>query len=132
MQLICDMLADINKDISKLKPNIGNQYLKNVFLAALLPQNRFILPEGAPPYKANELPSAQLHGAMWGVCKKINIFWRKDLKPLQRESLFITSLESVSKQEAELLLAIKDQTLYKLYPNLTLENISETYPGYLK
>ena len=132
MQLVCDMLADINKDIQNLRKNINNQYLKNIFVAALIPENKFVLPEGAPPYNVNKLPSAQLHGAMWGVCKKLNIFSRKDLKPLQRESLFITSLESVSKEESELLLLIKEQTLHQLYPNLTLEKIQQAFPGYLK
>lgn len=132
MQLVCDLLSDVNRDIQKLKPHLGNQYLKNIFLAALLEQYRFVLPEGAPPYKVNPLPSAQIHGAMWGVCKKLNIFARKDLKPLQRESLFVTSLESVSKEEAELLLLIKDQNLAALYPNLTLATISEHYPDYLR
>ena len=126
------MLSDINKDISNLKPHLGNQYLKNVFLAAMIPSNRFVLPDGNPPYKENLLSSAQIHGAMWGVCKKLTIFARKDLKPLQRESLFITSLESVSKEEAALLLAIKEQNLSALYPNLTREGLDAAFPGYLK
>ena len=54
------------------------------------------------------------------------------MRALQRESLFVTALESVSKQESELLIAIKDQTLNKLYPNITRENINAVIPGYFK
>ncbi len=130
MQLVCDMLSDINKDIGHLAKNQNNQYLRNILEHALIPSKRFILPDGAPPYKANQLPAAQLQGAMWGVAKKLYIFCRADMKALQRESLFVTSLESVSKEEAELLLHIKDQNLHKLYKNITVKNINKGLPGY--
>ena len=132
MKLVCDLLEDINKDIRNLIPNQGNQYLRNLLEHALLPEKKFYLPEGVPPYKVNTLPSAQLQGAMWNTCKKLYIFCRQDMRALQRESLFVTALESVSKQESELLIAIKDQTLNKLYPNITRENINAVIPGYFK
>jgi hypothetical protein len=131
MQLVCDMLSDINKDINHLVKNQNNQYLKNILEHALVPSKKFILPEGVPPYKVNLLPSVQLQGAMWGVAKKLYIFCRADMKALQRESLFVTSLESVSKEEAELLLHIKEQTINKLYKSITLKNINKALPGYL-
>ena len=47
------------------------------------------------------------------------IFKREDLKPIKREGLFIEMLESVSPEEAKILLAIKDQRLDKIYPKIT-------------
>ncbi len=132
MKLVCDLLDEINKDNKALIPNQNNQYLRNLLEHALIPEKKIFLPEGVPPYKVNQLPSAQLQGAMWNVCKKLYIFCRRDMKALQRESLFVTSLESVSKQESELLIAIKDQTLDKIYPNITIENINGVIPGYFK
>lgn len=132
MQLVCNLLSDINKDIANLKPHLSNVYLKNIFEAAFIPENKFILPEGTPPYKPSPLPSAQVHGAMWSVCKKLNIFWRADLTPLRRESLFITSLESVSAEEVQVLLAIKEQKLHKLYSGITLKAIDKAFPNYIK
>jgi hypothetical protein len=132
MKLVCDLLDEINKDIKTLIPNQNNQYLRNLLEHALIPEKKFYLPDGVPPYKVNQLPSAQLQGAMWNVCKKLYIFCRRDMKALQRESLFVTSLESVSKQESELLIAIKDQTFDKMYPNITIENINGVIPGYFK
>ena len=125
------MLSDINKDITHLVKNKNNQYLRNILEHALVPTKKFVLPEGVPPYKVNSLLSAQLQGAMWGVAKKMYIFCRADMKALQRESLFVTSLESVSKEEAELLLHVKDQNINKLYKNITLKNINKALPGYL-
>ncbi len=125
------MLSDINKDMSHLVKNQNNQYLRNILEHALIPGKKFVLPEGVPPYKVNPLPSAQLQGAMWGVAKKMYIFCRSDMKALQRESLFVTSLESVSKEEADLLIHVKDQNINKLYKNITLKNINKALPGYL-
>ena len=131
MHLVCDLLSDINKDLNTLKQHSDNTYLRNLFKYALMPEYKFLLPEGAPPFKTNQQTSAQLHGAMWGVCKKLYIFARADMKQLQRESLFVTSLEGVSAEEAAVLLAIKDQTLDNIYPNITYDNINQTIPGWL-
>jgi hypothetical protein len=131
MQLVCDLLSDINKDLNVLKQHSENTYLRNLFKYALLSEYKFLLPEGAPPFKTNQQSSAQLHGSMWGACKKLYIFARPDMKQLQRESLFVTTLESVSAEEATLLIAIKDQTLDQIYPNLNYDNINQTNPGWL-
>jgi hypothetical protein len=40
------------------------------------------------------------------------------LKPFKRESLWIQILEGVHHKEAEILNAVKDQTLLEMYPNL--------------
>jgi hypothetical protein len=47
------------------------------------------------------------------------VFSRADLKQLQREQMFVGLLEGVHSTEVDLLLAIKDQKLNKLYPKLT-------------
>lgn len=131
MQLVCDLLNDINKNLDALKKHANNSYLQNLLQYALIPERKFILPEGAPPFKPNPQSSAQLHGSMWGVCKKLYVFARADIKALQRESLFVTSLESVSSEEAALLLAIKDQAIDKIYPNITRDAINKIAPGWL-
>jgi hypothetical protein len=49
------------------------------------------------------------------------VFCRADLPSLKRESIFISLLENIHPSEADLMLAIKDQDLTRLYPNLTRE-----------
>ena len=47
------------------------------------------------------------------------VFCRADLKPVKRESLFISFLEGVHPTEAKMLIAVKEQALHKLYPKIT-------------
>jgi hypothetical protein len=51
--------------------------------------------------------------------RRFYIFLRTDLKPIKREALFISLLESVHPSEAKLIIAIKDQKLHKLYKKVT-------------
>jgi hypothetical protein len=53
----------------------------------------------------------------------------KDVTRTRREYLFIQLLEGLSPTEAKLLLAIKDQQLQRVYPNLTREWLKKTVPG---
>ena len=125
MDLITEILSDIDKDIKNIKTVEGNKYLRNILEAALVPELKLELPEGDPPYTPRAAPSAQFSGMFWQEAKKIAVFRRKDLHPLRRETLFVQALESVSAKEAEILLAVKDQTLYKLYPNITRGALNE-------
>lgn len=119
MELINDILSDINKDPTKLALHVGNNFLRNILEAAYLPEKKWLLPEGVPPFKELQGPAIQHANNFWLVAKKVYVYSRADLKPFRRESLFIQDLENVCKEEATILLAVKDQTLDKLYPNLT-------------
>lgn len=130
MDLPADILRDINKDINNIKKYSGNSYLRNIFESAFIPAKKLILPEGVPPYKSSSAPSVQLQGAFWQEAKKLYVYLRADLKPIRRESMFINALESMSKEEAEILLAVKDQELSKLFPNITYEKLKEV--GYFE
>ena len=69
--------------------------------------------------KADE-PDGMFPTNMYLEARRIGyIFKREDLKPIKREGLFIEMLESVSPEEAKILLAIKDQRLDKIYPKIT-------------
>jgi hypothetical protein len=52
------------------------------------------------------------------------------VKPIFREKLFIGALESLSVAEAKILIAVKEQKLHELYPNLTIGKLREI--GYFK
>ena len=57
--------------------------------------------------------------------RRFYVFLRKDLKPIKREALFISLLESVHPSEAKLILAVKDQKLHKLYKKVTRKAVEE-------
>ena len=121
MDLIENILEDANKDITSLKQYVNNGAIRPVFEYGYVLEKKWVLPSGVPPFKAQLGPSAQLTGAFYMESRRFYVFSRADLKPAKRESIFIQVLEQVSKKETEILCAIKDQTLHKMYPNITIE-----------
>ena len=92
---------------------------------AYLPEKKFDLPEGDPPYKPDDAPIGMSPANLRMEMKRLYIFKREDLKPLRREQLFINLLESVHPDEAKLLLAVKEQKLNKLYKKVTRKVVEE-------
>jgi hypothetical protein len=104
--------------------------LQTVLRGAFDPAVKWLLPEGAPPYKPNDLVD-QEH-IFYHECRKMYLFvegGNPDLNQLRRESLFVQLLETVSADDAKLLLAIKDK--YLPYPGVTPDIIKEAFPGLL-
>lgn len=131
MDSIPDILKDANDNPMSLMKYATNQYLRNLLSAAYIPEQKFVLPEGDPPYKSSgDISSAVTKGAFWQICRKLAVFQRRDIKSIVKETQFIQALEQVSDQEAKILLCTKDQCLTNLYPNLTLEKLVEI--GYFK
>jgi hypothetical protein len=125
MDTINQILEQAQKTPEYLLQYKDNKYLRNFLEAALLPEKKFNLPEGSPPYKENQQHEEQLRGSFWQIAKKLDIFQRTDLKPFRQELLFVQALESLPESEAKLLLAAKDQTLHKVYKGLTLKKLTE-------
>ena len=104
--------------------------LQTVLRGSLDPTVKWLLPEGVPQYKPNDLVD-QEH-IFYHECRKMYLFvegGNLDLKQLRRESLFVQLLETVSSDDAKLLLAIKDK--YLPYPGVTPDIIKEALPGLL-
>jgi|APGre2960657373_1045057.scaffolds.fasta_scaffold15761_2 hypothetical protein len=122
---ITEILEEINKDPKTIEKYKNNVALKFVFEYAFLPENKFILPEGSPPYKPDPAPIGMSPSNLYQEVKKLYIFCRKDLTPLKREILFIGLVENVHPLEAELLVCIKDQCLPNRYKNITHKLVAE-------
>jgi hypothetical protein len=104
--------------------------LQTVLRGAFDPAIKWLLPEGDPPYKPNDLVD-QEH-IFYHECRKMYLFiegGNPDLKQLRREALFVQLLETVSAKDAKVLLAIKDKHLP--YPGITPDIIQEAFPGLL-
>ena len=113
------MLDEINADPKKIELYKADAALRLIFEYAFIPEKKFILPEGDPPYKPAAEPLGMTPTNLFSELRRLYIFCRADLKPLKRESLFVSFLEGVHPDEAKLLLAVKDQKLTKLYPKVT-------------
>lgn len=120
------MLDEINKDPKAINTYKDNFLLKVIFAHSFLPNYKFQLPEGEPPFKPAAEPMGMTETNLYVECKRFyNVFCNDKLKPLRREALYIGLLEGVHPEEAKVLNAVKDQKLTKLYPKITWKLVSD-------
>ena len=119
MKYLTEVLEEINSDPKAIDNYKTDMALKMLLEYAYIPEKKFDLPAGNPPYKEDAAPIGMSPANLRMEMKKLYVFLREDLKPIKREQLFIDLLENVHPSEAKLLLAIKDQKLTKLYKKVT-------------
>ena len=124
-KFITDILTEINDDPKKIEQYKGNAALRFIFEHAFLPEKKFVLPEGEPPFKPDSAPLGMTPANLYMEVKKLYVFCREDLAALRRETLFINLLENVHPTEAKLLVHIKDQNLPKLYSKITHKLVAD-------
>jgi len=117
--LLHEIFDEVEKGDAKLDQYAKNAAIRLVLEHAFLPEKKFNLPEGDPPYKESPHPIGMSETTLVHEARRLYVFCRKDLKPIKRESLFIELLENIDKQDAKILLAIKEQKLSKLYKKIT-------------
>jgi len=121
-EYVVEILDTVNKDPSKLAEFRDNPALKYLFQYAFIPEQKFELPEGDPPFKKDDGPLGMSPASFNQELRRLYIFTKSQpLAQLRREALFIELLESVHPSEAKVLCAIKDQKLDKLYKNITAD-----------
>ena len=87
---------------------------------------KFLLPEGAPPYKPSKFDEP---ANLYNEVKRLYLFvegGHPSLTAMKRESLFIETLEFINHDDAKLLISVKDKTLP--YKNITEDFVRETLP----
>lgn len=117
-------LPEIFSHISELK--LAERKTAIVTIANLVPQVKqllklnfnksvqFDLPKGAPPYTPLNIPDNFGYDRLRQEMRKLKYFFKvssPNLNQIKRESLFIQFLETISKEEAELVLACKEKKL---------------------
>ena len=115
---VTQMLDEINEDPSKIELYKNDAALRIILTHAFVPEKKFILPEGEPPFKPAAEPLGMTPTNLFSELRRMYVFLRADLTALKRESLFISLLEGVHPTEAKMLIAVKDQALHKLYPKI--------------
>lgn len=116
---ITEILDEINETPSSIEKYRGNTALSIIFEYAFDPNKKFNLPDGDPPYVPDSAPMMMSPGNLYMELKRLYVFCRTDLTQLRIETLFIQLLENIHPLEAKLILAIKDQNISNLYPNIT-------------
>lgn len=122
---ITEILDEINSDPKKIEQYKGNAALRLIFEHGFIPEKKFVLPEGDPPYKKDAAPIGMSPANLYQEVRKLYVFCRADLNAIRRETLFIQLLENLHPSEAELILAIKDQRLTKKYPKITHKLVAD-------
>ncbi len=92
---------------------------------------QFILPEGEPPFEkadANRPPSSLLK-----MSKQFRFFVSGgpgERLPLAKiENMFITVLQSIHPDDAQLVILMKDKKVAERYKGLTKKIVSDAFPG---
>ncbi|MCX6783260.1 MAG: hypothetical protein NTZ20_04740 [Candidatus Levybacteria bacterium] len=120
-------IKDSDERIQFLRHN-DSEPLRIILKYCYDPTIKWLLPQGPAPYKESDFVSAQ--GMLYGEARKLYLFiegGNNNLTKVRREQLFINLLESVDKEDAKLLVSIKDKKLpYKL---ITSKFIAKVFPG---
>jgi hypothetical protein len=109
----------------------GNNPLRTILRYAFDPRIKFLLPEGTPPYKENDFPDQQ--GNLYYHFKKLYLFiegGNPNITDLKRESLFIGMLETVDKDDAKILIGMKDKEIP--VKNVTQKLTERAFPDLFK
>jgi hypothetical protein len=127
---IIEKVSKLKTDAEKIKELRANTTpaLKTILQGAFDPRIIWLLPDGNPPYKPNDLVDQE--GSLYTEHRKLYLFIQGgniNLTQTRRETLFIEMLEIVAPDDAKLLLAIKDKTLP--FVGLTKEIVQQAYPG---
>lgn len=104
--------------------------IRTVLRGALDPRIKWILPEGTPPYKPNDL--VDLENVFIRECRKLMYFVEgpaPNVKQIRRETMFIELLESVAPADATLLCSIKEKKLP--WKGITVALVQEAFPDLL-
>ena len=118
-KFITEILEDINEDPKRASFYINNNAFKTLMEYATNPEKKWLLPKGNPPFKEDPAPFGMSEANLLMEIRRLYIFLREDLPAVKREQLFINLLEGIHPSEAKLLIAVKDQTVHKIYKKVT-------------
>ena len=130
-----EILKRINNAKDKKKKleilrNYDSEPLRMLMKGAFDTSIKWDLPTGKPPYKANEAPLGTSHTWLADESSKLWHFLvggNPGLSKTRKETMFIQVLENLSKEEATLLINIKDKKLNRVYKGLTANLVKEAF-----
>ena len=104
--------------------------LRRIIKGSFDPNIKWDLPEGSPPFIANEAPEGTEHSLLENESKK---FWHfvtgadTSTSKTRKETLFVQILEALHKGEAEVAIRMKDKELHKHYKGLSAAVVKEAF-----
>ena len=103
--------------------------LRRVLKGSFDPNIKWDLPEGAPPFIANEAPEGTEHSLLENESSK---YWHfvegaDTISKTRKETMFVQSLEALHKSEADVAIRMKDKELHKHYKGLSAAVVKEAF-----
>ena len=134
-ELISEIFTKINNAKDKPKKiEVLRQYdspgMRMILKGAFDPKIEWDLPEGTPPYIANEAPAGTEHTFLEVEAKRLYNFavgGNDQLNKIRKETLFIQMLEGLHASEAKVLIDVKNKSLNKTFKGLTSEMVKEAF-----
>lgn len=102
--------------------------LRGIILACYDPNLKWLLPAGTPSYKPSNL--TDIEGRLYNEVKHLYLFvegGNPNLSAPKRQNIFIQMLESVTPNDAKLLIGCKDRKMP--YKSVTKKLVDEAFPG---
>ena len=125
----CSRGKTLDERVELLQKNASTS-LHTLLKYAFDPSLKFLLPETNPPYKPTDFLDQE--NRLYSELRRLYLFvegGNPNLTPFKREMLFIQLLESIDKNDAVLLCAVKDKKLP--FKELTPKVIKKAFPGLL-
>ena len=133
--LLHEILVKVNnakdkaKKIEVLREN-DSVPLRQVLKGAFDPKIKWDLPEGTPPYKENDAPAGTEHTTLHTEARRLWHFVEganDKLTKSKKEMMFIQMLEGLHKDDAKLLVSVKEKELNKVYKGLTDSVVKDAF-----
>jgi len=131
MLKMIDALPDYEARRISLSTCKDNTPLVGILQYMFHPDVTFNLPHGIPPFKLNEYVDQQsnLYREFRRLYLFMNVPSAPNLTKAKREQHYIQFLETIDKDDAVLILGMKDKT--SPYKNITYQLVYEAFPGIL-
>ena len=134
-ELISEIFTKINNAKDKPKKiEVLRKYdtpgMRMILKGAFDPKIVWDLPEGTPPYIANEAPAGTEHTFLEVEARRLYNFAKggnNTLNKIRKETLFIQMLEGLHESEAKVLIDVKNKSLNKTYKGLTSDMVKEAF-----
>jgi hypothetical protein len=125
--------AKTKEEKIKILRDNDSQPLRAMLYLNFNPDTKWNLPDGEPPFKKErEVPAGLSETTLYRETRRLYIWTQEtNLPKSKREKLFIELLEGVHWTEAEMLCAVKDKRLHKMYKSLKEPLVREAFPGLL-
>ena len=131
LKSILDTIAEAKQTRTVVKKLQENECfeLKSILQANYNPNISFPFPAGTPPYepREDEVEITKDHIQKLGPMVTNN----QRIRLVEKEMALISLLESVSAEDAKIIIAMKDGELEELYPKITEEVVRKAFPKLL-